>query len=360
MAKRGSKVVIKPVLKPILPGTLRIKSKDLKVYEKTKSSWKLSKKTFPNAQSIISLFKKNNSFAILVDKKNPDFLKGQLSPDQKCQGARINVLPNEKKLDKAFSLFADQLTIHDQGSHAHWDVLYKNPGGTYSYVYTLEKKEQYRKKKYCVVKEFSKYYPKLQRNVTNALSKDDLALPMYTLLKTMMRVGNEIYYLAHGHKGLTTLKKGDLKIEGRQVTFNYIGKDGVPNTIIEKFPTAYIKKLNALLKPLKKSDFIFINKKTGHPLSDVHFKKAFKQYCGKEFYPHIVRSYYATLKTQEFLKEHNFANKTEVKELFTGIAHKLGHKKFVKKTGKWEESYNVTIHHYIPPELVEKVKRLIK
>jgi hypothetical protein len=353
-------MVKRDVKKVILPGTIRIKVKDLKAYEKTKSSWKISKKQFPNVKDIIAQFKSHKNFSFLVDKKNPEFLKGQLSKEGKPQGARINILPDNKKLDKAYSLFAEQLTIHDQSSHAHWDVLYKNPGGTYSYVYTLDKKAKAKQKKYCVVKEFSKYYPKLQRNVTKALSKDDLALPMFTLLKTMMRVGSEIYYITHKHKGLTTLKKSDVKIRGNKVTFTYVGKDGVPNTIIEQFPAAYIKKLNSVLKPLKKSDFIFINKNTGHPLSDVHLKKAFKQYCGKEFYPHIVRSYYATLTTQNFLKQHQSASKEEVKELFTSIAHKLGHKKFSKKTGQWEESYNVTIHHYIRPDLVEKVKSLVK
>jgi hypothetical protein len=363
MVKRGTKkVVSSKAIKPILLRTLRIKAKDLKTYEKTKTSWKISKKKFPEVKKIVKLFKSHQNFSVLVDKKNPEFLKGQLSPEGKPQGARINLLPDNKILDKAYSLFAEQLTFHDQSSHAHWDVLYKNPGGTYSYVYTLEKKAKTKQKKYCVVKEFGKYYPKLQRNVFSALKnkQDDLALPMYTLLRTKMRVGNEIYYKAHGHKGLTTLTKEDIKIKGNQVIFTYVGKDGVPNKIEEKFPTAYTKKLNQLIKPLKKSDFIFVNKNTGHPLSDVHLKKAFKQYCGKEFYPHIVRSYYATVTTQEFLKRHHSATKQEVKDFFTSVAHTLGHKKFVKKTGTWEESYNVTIHHYIRPDLVEKVKGLVK
>jgi len=349
-------------VKPTLLGTLRIKIKDLRTYEKTKSSWKISKRQFPEVKNIVALFKAHKKISALMDTKNPEFLKGQLSPDGEPQGARINILPNGKRLDKAYSLFAEQLTIHDQSSHAHWDVLYKNPGGTYSYVYTLDKKAKCTEHKYCVVKDFGKYYPKLEKNVFLALKnkEDELALPMYTLLKTLMRIGNEIYYTAHGHKGLTTLKKGDIKINGEKVIFTYIGKDGVPNKIIEKFPLVYTKKLNHLIKPLKNSDFIFVNKKTGHPLSDVQFKKGFKKYCGKEFYPHIVRSYYATITAQEFLKQHRIASKQEVKELFTSIAHKLGHKHFVKKSGEWEESYNVTIHHYIQPDLVEKVKALVK
>ena len=65
-------------------------------------------------------------------------------------------------------------------------------------------------------------------------------------------------------------------------------------SISEKFPDIYILRLDELLKPIAKSSFVFVNENTGHPLTDVHFKKAFKKYCGKEFYPHIVRSFFAT------------------------------------------------------------------
>ncbi|MBT8010374.1 hypothetical protein HN681_02940, partial [archaeon] len=240
-------------MKETLPGTLRIKTKDLQVYEKTKSSWKKSKVKFPNASQVIKLFKKSKNLKSLIDKNDPNFLKGQLSSEGKCQGARINILPNNKTLDKAYSLFANHLTIHDQKSNEHWDVLLQNPGGTYAYIYTLDKKSKAKLRKYKKVKEFDKHYPLIKRKVTLALKNknDHLALPMYTLLNTYMRVGNEIYFKAHGHKGLTTLKKKDIKIKGKEVTFNYLAKDGVPRTIKKNFPPNYLRRLNKKLKDLK-------------------------------------------------------------------------------------------------------------
>lgn len=347
--------------KPIPEGTLRIKAKDLKVYEKTSKSWKKSSVEFPEAMHLIRLFDAHNGMDVLKDKKDPRFLKGQLSPKGNIRGARINVLPDGKKLDKAYSLFAKHLAIHDETSHSHWDVLYQNPGGTYAYAYTLEKKKKQAKKKYRTVAEFEKHYPKLKRKVASALKdkNDNLAVPMYTLLKTCMRIGNEIYYNAHGHKGLTTLKKKDISIKGSKVTFNYLGKDGVPIITAEKFPCRFIDRLSEMIEPLNKSSFVFVDAATGHPLRDTHFKEAFKRYCGKEFYPHIVRSYYATNKATEFLKGRRSASKEEVRALFLSIAEKLGHKKFVKKENIWKESYNVTIHHYIKPDVVEKIKSLV-
>ena len=156
-----------------LPGTIRIMTSDLKSYEKTKASWKESSRIFPEAMLIIKLFEKSGKFPHLIDKKNPEFLKGQLAPEGMTQGARINILPNGKELNKAFSLFAPHLMIHDENAKHHWDMIYKNPGGTYSYLYTKEKIKQFGKKKYQIVEEFKKYYPKLKASVYAALKNEN-------------------------------------------------------------------------------------------------------------------------------------------------------------------------------------------
>ena len=257
-------------------------------------------------------------------------------------------------------MFGEDLTIHDESSHGHWDVIYKNPSGTYSYVYTLDKKLKAKTKKYNVEKEFEKYYPMLNRNISKALQnkEDNLALPMYTLLKTYMRVGSEIYYISHKHQGLTTLKKKDITINKNKVIFKYKAKDGVPLELSAEFPKTYIQRLKQTIKPLKDNEFIFVNPNTNHPYNDTILKKAFKQYCGKEFYPHIVRSYYATKTTRDFLKKNKTATKKEVDELFINIAAKLGHRKYVKKEHVWKNNPTMTMNFYINPELVEKAKKI--
>jgi len=347
---------------PLPKGTLRIKTLDLKVYEKTsdtKNTWKKSNIELLEAQEVISHFKAHDNLDFLIDSKDPTFLKGCLI-EGKIRGARINVLPDGRKLDKAYSLFSPHLTLHDETSNEHWDVIYMNPNGKFAYLYTTDKKQKSVKQKYKKVLEFEKLYSLLEENVTKALNdqKDLISLAIYTLLKTYMRVGNEIYYVTHGHKGLTTLTKKDIQIKGENVIFNYIAKDGVPQTICEKFPKTYISRLRKLLSSLKNSDFVF--NENGHPIHEIEFKKGFKKYCGKEFYPHIVRSYYATTTVKDFLKHHKTTNKKEVNELFLSIADKLGHKHFNKKHNQWELSFNVTIHHYIEPDLVEKVHQRIK
>jgi DNA topoisomerase IB len=344
-------------------GTIRIKSSNLKPVKLTKVGYRQIKitKDLENVMNAIKLFKGRKNLKILIDKKDPRFLKGQLMPDGKCMGARITVLPNGKQINKAYSLFAKNLTIHDETSNEHWDVMFLNPGGTSSYVYTVEKNIKHNKQKYKKVELFQKHYIQIKRKVKIALNnKDDyVALPMYTLLKTYMRIGNETYYKANGHKGLTTLKKDDIKINGNTIEFTYLSKGGVPRKITQEFPPNYVKRLTKKLKPLKKSSFVFTNSE-GKTLKDRHFMKAFKKYCGKEFYPHIVRSHFATSKAKEFLKKHKKTDKIEINAFFSSIAQKLGHKKFDKKNKVWKESHNITINYYIAPETVKSIKKLVE
>ncbi len=190
-----------------------------------------------------------------------------------------------------------------------------------------------------------------------ALGTDSIALPMLILLKTKMRIGNEIYYRKNHHKGLTTLKKKNIEICGNRVTFDYIAKDGVPQKITETFSGKIVRELKKILLKNNSESFIFTGPE-GRPLKDGAFEKAFEKYCGYRFYPHIVRSHFATKKAQKFLeKKKNFCKK-DVEDLYNSIAEILGHKKFSKKEGEWKDSYQVTLHHYINPEIVEKISSM--
>lgn len=345
--------------KKIEEGVVRINSSNLQAYEKTKTGWKKSKKIFPNALRVIKLFKSHNHFSELKDKKNPQFLKGQLSPEGKCQGARINLLPDLRKIDKAYSLFAEDLTIHDETSNSHWDVIYKNPNGKYAYCYTLNKKQKASNEKYNLVHQFEKNYSLIEKSAYNALKKEEtMPLAMIILLKTCMRVGNEMFYKLHKSKGLTTLKKSDISIKGNKIKFKYISKGGVPIETEQEFSEQVIQKLRHKLSQLKENDFIFTGEDK-KPLKDTDFEKTFQDYCGIKFYPHIVRSFYATKELEKFLKENKTIDKKELKQLFLDISEKLGHKKFNKKNHQWICSSTVTISHYIDPKIMKKIESKI-
>jgi len=232
-------------------GIYRIKTSDFSVCEVCNKSYKKCSIKFPEAIKVAKLFKKHKKLNIITDYKDKKFLKGG-SFKGKPIGARINILPDGKKLNKMYSLFSPELKIHDEKSNIHWDVIYKNPNGAFAYLYTIKKESSSRKAKYKKVYEFEKCLSKLNRNLNEALGNDVIALPILILLKTKMRVGNEIYYKQNHHKGLTTLKKRDITINRNNVSFSFIGKDGVPQKIVEKFSKKIINQLKSVLKTKKR------------------------------------------------------------------------------------------------------------
>ncbi|MCR4369006.1 MAG: hypothetical protein NUV67_03825, partial [archaeon] len=165
-------------------GTVRAKT-SLNACTMKNGRWVASPKKFPELLHAAELFRAHGNFGELVDKKNPGFLKGFLTKKGEVRGARIGVLPDGEKIDKAYSLFADSLTFHGESSHSHWDVLYKNPGGTWAYCYSLAKKSRSVKKKFGLVEEFEKRREKLESNLLTGIKKGEyMAVPLYILLHT--------------------------------------------------------------------------------------------------------------------------------------------------------------------------------
>jgi len=303
---------------------------------------------FPKALKVVELFRKHGNLALIRDGK---FLVGGFD-GEKAVGERIDVLPNGVKLNKGFPLFGRSLTIHDERSRGHWDVIFENPSGSFSYVYSLEKMRMSREKKYKLVDDFERCLPRLRRGLTGALGESDLILAMLVLLKTKMRVGGEIYYKRSRHKGLTTLKKKDVRIVGDKVVFDFVGKDGVPQRLQERFSDKVLVELKRVLEKRRRNDFVFLNNE-GRVFRDTDFETCFERFCGEKFYPHIVRSHFATREVERFLAK----DRENARKFCLGIAAKLGHKKLIK--GKWEDSYEVTLHHYVRGDLVEKIGAMI-
>jgi len=214
-------------------------------------------------------------------------------------------------------------------------------------------------KKAALVDLFIKQRNHLMRKLESDLKRSRKVkyLALFTMMRTMMRVGNIEYFIHLGHKGLTTLQKKDIHVSGNVVTFDFIGKDGVPQHIEEKFEGYYIEALRSIMLRKKSDDFVFADK-DGHPIHSAALSEILFNYTKQHFYPHIIRSYYADFQIWNFLKNHKKASKDEVEKKFMKVAEKLGHKKYNKKKDIWEVNFKVTISNYIRPDYVEKMIKL--
>ena len=166
-------------------------------------------------------------------------------------------------------------------------------------------------------------------------------------------MGNYHYYLKNSHKGLTTLQKKDISVEGDIVLFEFIGKDGVPHHIKKGFSDDYIAKLKKFLSSRKKEEFVFSGRR-GNPLHSEDFSSIFYSITKEHFYPHIIRSHHADSRCLDYLN-----GKTDIQDpekLFLDIAKDLGHKKYNKKKETWEISPSITIQSYIYPEYVKRIR----
>jgi len=333
-------------------GTKRINYASLKLCIKTSTSWDFLDELSEDLNSIISQYSKNKTLHHLIDEKHPEFLKGSLSPENKILGERIKLLPEGTQIARAgFSIFAKNLRFNNDPNH-EWDVCYENTSGLKTYLYSEDKIHLEQEKKFKLVQKFSENYDKIISNVENNLEKIEY-LALYTLLKTFIRVGNYDYYLKNSHKGLTTLLKRDISVEGDKILFDFIGKDGVPHHIKKEFSEEYIVKLKRILSSRKEDEFVFTGKK-GKPLHSEDFSSIFFNITQEHFYPHIIRSHHADSKCLDFLE-----GKIEIQDpekLFFQIAKDLGHKKYNIKKEQWEISPSVTIKNYIYPEYVKKIR----
>jgi hypothetical protein len=339
-----------------MKGEFRIRD-DLVFVEKRGNKWVKSSENFDSVLRVARMFEKHGKLGDICE---DGFLFGGLK-DGKRVGRRIGMLPDGTKLDKPFPLFAEDLVVHDERSDEHWDVLFRNPSGSFCYVYAEEKVLRNRARKFERVSDFERVLPKLRRNVMRNLD-DVVGLAIAVLLETRIRVGSEVYYKRNRHKGLSTLKKKNLKIVGDVVKFDFIGKDGVPWVFEKKFSGKVVGALAGILEDKGDDDFVFLNSRGGI-LRDTDFEAGFERFCGERFYPHIVRSAFATRETEKFLSKVGSGKKEvgseEVRDFYLWLAGELGHRKFSKKSGEWVESFEVTLHYYVRPDLVDEISKLV-
>lgn len=96
--------------------------------------------------------------------------------------------------------------------------------------------------KFNKILSFATYLPKIREKIRRDMTEDAyekdkiIATVVWLLQHTMIRIGNEEYAEQNNSFGLTTLRNRHVKIQGKEVTFDFRGKSGVEHTVSVTHP----------------------------------------------------------------------------------------------------------------------------
>jgi DNA topoisomerase-1 len=165
--------------------------------------------------------------------------------------------------------------------------------GRAQYVYNPTFKESQSDKKFEKMKEFGKAYPAMMRRIQRDIytvgdSKEtQIAIVLRLVTECCFRIGNEKYERDNKSYGITTLEKHHIKVQGDNVTIDFVGKKGVRNKC-----TIRQKKLSRIMKTKKrnarKGDKLFTYRKNDKfydvkPYDVNRYLKQFGAFSVKDF-----------------------------------------------------------------------------
>lgn len=121
--------------------------------------------------------------------------------------------------------------------HGHLQATGRDAKGRKQYLYHAAWRLQREAKKYQHMVAFGKQLPMIRQQVdrdlkTPGLGKQKvLAMMVYLLENTLIRIGNDAYAKSNQSFGLTTLRNRHVAIESSEVRFHFRGKSGVMHRV---------------------------------------------------------------------------------------------------------------------------------
>lgn len=207
---------------------------------------------------------------------------------------------------------------------SHLQATGKDQKGRLQYIYHPMWVLMTQDEKYQRMARFQRQLPKLRR----ALQQEGgvIEIMFRILSKTHIRVGNESYAKENGTYGLCTLQGEHIRLRGSEVTFEFVGKKGVPQSVrIRDSKIANWLRNSTLCKGVR----IFTK-------SPEDLNEFLQTHMGKEFTCKDFRTYASNI---HFLRdlcvrvapETVTERKRVLKEVYMGTAEKLGHTKEISK-----------------------------
>lgn len=135
-------------------------------------------------------------------------------------------------------------------SNAHLQATGIDQAGRKQYRYHNEWSKLRNENKFYRLLEFGKKLADFRKNLKKDLRRKSLdqrkvlAISVYFMQKTLIRVGNETYKQLYGSYGLSTLRDKHVKIDGSKIKLSFRGKKGVMHDIFlnDKILSRLVKK----------------------------------------------------------------------------------------------------------------------
>lgn len=189
---------------------------------------------------------------------------------------------------------------------------------------------------------FGKVLPTIRLQLEKDLSITDLteqkvlATVVSLMVRTNIRIGNNIYEKLYGSFGLTTLKDKHVALNGGSIKFSFVGKKGIRHDISLKN-----KKLAAIVQKCRdipgKELFQYYNEDgTRHSIDSGMVNEYIKNISGKDFSAKDFRTWSGTVNAFLAFKEIGFADndsatKKNVVKALDKVAEHLGNTRTVCK-----------------------------
>lgn len=195
---------------------------------------------------------------------------------------------NEKILDRIKHLGIPPAWTHVwicPFPNGHIQATGKDEKGRKQYRYHEEWNKKAKEHKFDKLLFFSSVLPEIRQRINtdmklSGLSKEKVvATVIWILQHTYIRVGNEEYAKENNHFGLTTLRDKHVEIQGDTVTFAFIGKSGIKQSI--DISNQRIVKIIRKLDDLPGYElFQYLADGIRHPISSEDVNEYLKQVAG--------------------------------------------------------------------------------
>ncbi len=180
--------------------------------------------------------------------------------------------------------------------------------------------------KYDAAKKVGEYLPKIKRKIQKELSGSDrqmrqIATVCYLIDEVGMRVGDEKDEDEADTVGATTLRVEHVKVNGKQLKLDFIGKDSVPWSKTIEPPPAVLRNIEEFVSRKKSSQLVFEDINSN--MVNRFLSKIVPRLTAKVF-----RTHHATQVAETYLRERDVREKEDIEKLYEARMANLEAAKF--------------------------------